>query len=120
MDVLVASDYRFYKTPNGGIWTDGQYPYGFWARYLSTFDTVRVLARVRHISQQLSGFVRADGQNVNFAALPDYSGPVQYALRGSVIRRTVRNLLSSAQAVILRTPGQIASVASSLMGQDRP
>ncbi len=49
MDLLYILDHRFARTPGGEVWTDSLYETAFWRRYLTVFDRVRVIARVREV-----------------------------------------------------------------------
>ena len=45
MNVAITVDHRFYRTPDGTVWTDGLNAYEFWSRYLTVFDGVKVIAQ---------------------------------------------------------------------------
>lgn len=49
MRVVVPLEHHFDRTPDGVVWTQTQFPYRFWQRYLEVFDQVRVVARVRDV-----------------------------------------------------------------------
>ena len=49
MDLTVSLECRFMGTPDGRVWTQTQYPYAFWTRYLRVYDHVHVLARVEPV-----------------------------------------------------------------------
>ena len=63
MQVVVTIDHRFYRTPCGAVWTESAFPYNFWTRYLSVFDSVRVVGRTREVDCPSEHWVRADGPN---------------------------------------------------------
>lgn len=107
MNVLISCEQHFDRTPNGGVWTDGQYPYRFWTRYLCAFDSVRVFARMRNASALPEDRQRADGEGVSFVDVPDYVGPQQYLLRAAKVAAAAAGGLSGAEAIILRVPGQM-------------
>ena len=44
MKVCVALEQRFYRTPDGAVWTDGPCARPFWDRYLEVFDEVQAIA----------------------------------------------------------------------------
>lgn len=108
MNVVVTLEHRFEQTPDGAVWTQTQYPCGFWRPYLEVFDTVRVIARVRQADSVPENWKRADGNRVVFAPVPYYVGPWQYLLKRRGVIRAVRAGLGSEDAVILRVPSQIA------------
>jgi glycosyltransferase involved in cell wall biosynthesis len=72
------------------------------------FDSVRVVARVRQVSAVPADWVRADGPQVSFVAVPDYVGPWHYLLRSGQVRRATRRGAEPGDAVILRVSSQLA------------
>ncbi|BAZ68528.1 group 1 glycosyl transferase [Fischerella sp. NIES-4106] len=109
MDLLVALEHRFERTPDGKVWTLTMFPHSFWIRYLEVFEHVRVVARVREVSLVSTGWKRADGDGVSFVAIPYYVGPVQYLLRIRQVQQAIANALTLNDAVILRVSSQIAN-----------
>ncbi len=109
MRVIVALRHRFECTPDGAVWTLGQFAYSFWTRYLGIFDHVCVVARVRQVADAPPDWQRADGEAVTFAPVPYYVGPWQYLLRARRVHEAVRSAITWREAVILRVPSQIAS-----------
>ena len=113
MDVVVALEYRFDRTPDGAVWTQTAYAYRFWQRYLDVFDAVYVVARVQNVERVPGDWQRCDGPNVTFSPVPHYLGPVQYLQRCRAVKRAVRGTIGEADAVILRVPSQIAATLMS-------
>ncbi|RAM51272.1 MAG: glycosyl transferase family 1 [Hapalosiphonaceae cyanobacterium JJU2] len=109
MNLLVALEHRFERTPDGKVWTLTMFPYSFWIRYLEVFDHVRVVACVREVSSVPTGWKRADGEGVSFVAVPYYVGPVQYLWRIRQVQQAIANALTLNDAVILRVSSQIAN-----------
>ncbi|WP_341530183.1 glycosyltransferase family 4 protein [Nostoc sp. UHCC 0302] len=109
MNVVIALEHRFDRTPDGVVWTQTQFPYSFWKRYLEVFDHVRVVARVRDISTLPPDFKEANGDRVSFIAIPYYIGPVQYLLRSLQVKRVAQQAVRTEDAVILRVGSRIAS-----------
>ena len=107
MNVLVTCEHRFERTPDGRVWTDGPFAYRFWTRYLDVFESLSVLARVREVETASNGAQPADGVKVAFLDVPDYSGPEQYLRRAVAVEKVARKAVYSAEAVILRVPGQM-------------
>src|SRR6266851_3724059 len=114
MIVVVTIEQRFDRTPDGGIWAP-MFGYSFWQRYLTVFDTVRVVARVRDVSEVPSHFSRADGDRVTFAGVAHYIGPWQYAVRSRQVRSAARRAIGPRDAVILRVDSQIAACVYPLL-----
>jgi glycosyltransferase involved in cell wall biosynthesis len=91
------------------VWTQTQFAYPFWTRYLAAFENVGVIARVRPVPSVPSDWKRADGLHISFKPLPDYLGPWQYAMRLNKIRRATRNFVGRGDAVVMRVSAHTAS-----------
>lgn len=109
MRILFVLEHHFERTPDGRVWTQAAYASRFWERFLTVFEEVRVVARVKETATQLAGKVRADGANISFAGIPDYTGPLQYLLQSREIQRKVRAAFRKGDAVILRVPSAIGT-----------
>lgn len=109
MNLIVAIDHRFDRTPDGAMWTMTSFTHSFWTRYLTVFDHVRVVARVRQVSSVSPNRTRCDGEGVSFASVPYYLGPLQYLQRARQVKRAARDAIGPNDAVILRIQGQISS-----------
>ena len=121
MRVSVVLEHRFERTPDGRVWTDGPFPYTFFTRYLETFESVRVLARVWRVPERRAGRQAASGDGVAFFEVPYYHGAFRYLLRRGAIRRALSQGLEHADPVILRVPSQVAIDAAHLLeAQHRP
>ena len=107
VNLLVALDHRFDRTPDGAVWS-WFFNYAFWARYLEVFDAVRVMARVRDVSGAAAVARRADGDRVAFVPMPFYHGPVQYLRQSGAVRAAIRAGVRRDDAVILRS-GQMGN-----------
>jgi glycosyltransferase involved in cell wall biosynthesis len=119
--VVVTSEYRFDRTPEGAVWTVDGPAYPFWTRYLSAFDEVRVVARVRECATPARRARRVDGDRVGVWPLPYYRGPAQYLLRRRAVGRAVRAATGPADAAILRVPSPIGTLlAQARARQGRP
>lgn len=119
--VAVFLDQRFHRTPDGRVWTDGAFTDKFFDRYLTVFESVRVVARVRDAPGIEGDWKLASGERVEFAAVPYYIGPLDYLKKRAAVRRAVSAALRWDDAVILRVPGQVSSCAAdSLRRAGRP
>ncbi len=119
MNLIVTLEYRFDRLPDGSVWTQTSFPYSFWNCYLQVFDSVRVVARVRDVSDMPVGWRRADGERVSFVAVPYYVGPEQFALRAMSVNRAVRSAVAPVDAVIMRVPSHLANVLTPLLKRTR-
>lgn len=121
MNAVIALEQRFDRTPDGRIWTTSVFSAPFWERYLSVFDSVSVLARVRDVSIEPAGARPVERDAIRFLAVPYYHGPLQYAAKAWSIRAALRSKVGAADALILRAPGRIAtSLLASVGRTSRP
>jgi len=121
MKVSVVLEHRFERTPDGRVWTQGPFPYSFFERYLAGFSEVHAVARGSDVEAPAEGALAADGPGVTFRTAPDYQGPWEYLRRRVDLGAAVDELLDPEDAVILRVPSQVASLAArSLERQGRP
>jgi glycosyltransferase involved in cell wall biosynthesis len=109
MDVVVALEHRFSRTPDGAVWTQAMFAYPFWQRYLEVFDRVRFAARVEDVSSVPDTWKRANGDQVDVAAIPHYVGPKQYLMKASQVKQAAQQAIGNHDAVILRVGSQIAN-----------
>jgi glycosyltransferase involved in cell wall biosynthesis len=109
MKLTVSLEARFFRTPDQKIWAESIPDYSFWCRYLDAFDFVEIVARVQDVVAVPPTYMRSDGDKVSFVPLPYYIGPLQYLLNAHKIMAITRAVVKSADAVILRTPGQVSS-----------
>jgi glycosyltransferase involved in cell wall biosynthesis len=108
MKVLVTTEERFCRTPDGKVWSGGSGSYSFWTRYLDVFDGVDVLARIANTSSIFPTWKQADGAGVTFRALPYAVGAAGHARQMFSIRRAIRGVLNRADALIVRAFSAIA------------
>lgn len=121
MNLVVALDFRFVRTPDGQVWTRTTYPLAFWERYLKVFDHVRIVARAETKSKVDENYQRVTGRGVEFAVIPFYLGPWQYLKARARVRDAVRNVVGPDDAVLCRVASQVASdLVPTLWKQNRP
>ncbi len=112
MRVLLTSEARFERTPDGVVW--GAAPYGFamWRRYLDVFASALLVARVADVRQPSAGSVEASGPGLHFCALPPYEGLGGLLRHIRHVRAAVGHAVGECQAAIVRSPSPIASLTS--------
>jgi glycosyltransferase involved in cell wall biosynthesis len=115
MKVVITLEQRFIRTPDGRIWTQGQFPYSFYLQYLKVFKKVSVIARVLDVERLPSGMIQANGKNVSFIPLPCYIGPLRFLLNFWKIRRIIKKSVNKEDAFILRISSNIASQLESIL-----
>jgi glycosyltransferase involved in cell wall biosynthesis len=108
MKLTVVSEARLLMSPDQKVWSDAS-DYSFLMRYLDVFDSVEFMTRVAPVSEIPSHFKRVDGPGVTSCPLPSYLGPAQYLLKSSRIKQISASVDKSAEAVLLRAPGQVAN-----------
>lgn len=104
--VTVLTDHRFCRDNTGTVWTETIFPYSFWTRYLSVFDSVRVLARVQQVDVAPARAHQANGVGVEFADGPFYLGPKDYLRQRKRVAEFFQDTYDKESAYILRLPGQ--------------
>ncbi|TKJ32452.1 MAG: glycosyl transferase family 1 [Planctomycetes bacterium B3_Pla] len=117
MKVCVILEQRYRRTPNGAVWGDPacSHLFSFWSRYLTTFDGVRVVARVEDVPSVPSDWRRADGENVSFFPIPYYIGPYQYLRVAHQVKKAAQGAIAGEHAVVLRLWSQIAATVVPLL-----
>lgn len=107
MRVVVTTEMRFTRTPDGTVWANGGPGRSFWDRYLAVFEQVRIVARVADRPRPAAGSLRVDGGPVEVWPVPHYVGPRQYLLRRAAVSASVRAAAADVDAVLLRVPSQV-------------
>jgi L-malate glycosyltransferase len=109
VEVSVTVEQRFFSAPDGSVWTNGQFPYPFWERYLAVFDHVHIIARASEETDIDAKARRVDGAGVSLQKLPFYHGPQQYLLKRGQVRAAVKRYAQLDTAYILRMSSPIGS-----------
>jgi len=117
LDAVVTCEYRFFRTPDGSVWTSSAFQYEFWNRYLEVFDRLSVVARIQDVEAADSTWSLSSGASVDFIALPYYVGLVGLLKNLLTIRKVVQKACSEEKAVIFRVPSQ--SVMLATFGQSK-
>ena len=120
MQLVVALEQVYMRTPDGAVWTPEQFPASFFHRYLDVFDRVRVVARVASCASAAGEWKRLDDGPIELIALPAYHGPLGYALALPDIVSILRASLHGNEAVLLRVASPIATVLRSVISPDTP
>jgi glycosyltransferase involved in cell wall biosynthesis len=120
VELTIALEHRFYRTPDGRYWTQTLYPRQFWSRYLTVFSRVKILARVHEASGEVEGWRRVDGDGISVAAIPAYVGPWAFVRMVRHVRAAIARAIADDSALLLRVPGLVATLAFSAMQRGRP
>lgn len=110
MNALVAVDALLYRTPDGKVWTRTIYGYDFWTRYLDVFETISVVSRMEEVDyEEVKGYLRSDGERVNFKALPMARGSKEYIKKLPLYIGRVKKVVKGEQCAIIRLPSIAAT-----------
>src|SRR5271166_4013373 len=121
MQIIITSEYRFSLAPDGSVWTNVAYGYPFWARYLSAFDSVRIVARAKVDPAISESYKAVTGPAVEFWPLPFYLGPEQFLLRRREICKSLLTAVGPGDALLCRVGSRLADeLLPSFWKEDRP
>lgn len=109
MRVCVVTEERFNRTPDGSVWTSRVHGYDFWRRYLTEFEAVKVVGRVRDISAKEPAWRRVGGDGVEIAPVAYYVGPWQYLRKRKSVIESARDSTGPSDAIIFRLHSQLAN-----------
>ncbi len=115
MKLIFADEIRLRSAPDGSVWSSGWGAYQQFASYLSVFDSVEVVCRIRSESDCLAKGIRCDGPGVSFRPLPWYVGPSQYLAKARMVKRAVRAAYDGEAAYLLRVPSHVASLLQRIL-----
>lgn len=109
MQVVIATECRFIQDEQGLVCSDnGTRAYSFWSRYLSVFDSVKVVGRL--CSGKSPAMQPVEGPGVIFCPLPGYVGPIEYWRNQRQVKDTIRQVCSEDSAFIGRCPGMVSNI----------
>jgi glycosyltransferase involved in cell wall biosynthesis len=83
----------------------------FWKRYLTVFDSVTVVARVKRVETLPDNWNKSTGEGVEFCAVPDFYGTWQYLRIRDKVNAIVIEATKRADAYILRVPCTLGTAA---------
>lgn len=108
MRVLLTSEARFERTPDGAIWGPPAYGQALWTRYLDVFSAVLVAARVADVREPSAGCVTASRPQVEFWPLPPYAGLSGLVQNVARLRGRLADAVGNVPAIIARAPSPLA------------
>ncbi|MEV4478297.1 glycosyltransferase [Micromonospora coxensis] len=115
--VVVTTESRFTRTPDGTVWTADVADHRFWRRYSAVFPWVRVVARVTDVPAPGPADRPVTGDGVEVWPVPSYAGPAQYLRTRGRLRRAVVAAAGDTDAVILRVPSPIGMTLALARGR---
>jgi glycosyltransferase involved in cell wall biosynthesis len=104
MKILFAYDNKFCRGADGLYYSDGQFPYRLWQRYLEVFDEIVVAGRVRPLraGERLEDLDLSSGPQVSFTEIPSISSPIDMFANRPEAARRIANALKDCDALIVR------------------
>lgn len=100
--LLLVTDHRFYSW-NENVYDNYVFDYDFFAEYLSVFNEVTVLARVKPIKSFDPSLKISTGTNVKFLVLPDFRG-IKWLLKSKKLLSNYKSHISKFDAICYRIP----------------
>ncbi len=114
MKVTVILDHKFVRDDRGRVCAQTMFGDSFWQRYLTAFDSVDVVCRVRPATAG-DHPIPIENERVQFLPVPFYQGPREFLKHHRVIRKQLHRRLDAAEAVILRVPQILPTFAASTL-----
>jgi glycosyltransferase involved in cell wall biosynthesis len=118
MKIAFAHDHVFYVDEKSNYYSDGQFPYRIWGRYLKVFDEINVISRFKKVDNTVNimNYNLSSGKNVQFTSIPNIN-----SLKGILNRKEVRKIiiktLQNCDALIARLPSEIGLLSISVAKQ---
>ena len=110
-DVAIINVETHFLNIDGHIYAESLMDSLFWSKYLSAFNKLYVIARIKQYdNENLSEWVLSDCEDVVFLPLPDYRGPKEYLKYYFAIKRAIKKYsseLSGKAVAIMRSPSPI-------------
>jgi len=110
---MFAYDHKFYRGEDGNYYSNGQFPYRIWQRYLEVFDELVVAVRVRPAlpGEKIEKLDLSSGPRVRFVEIPSISGLVAMFAARAEAKRLLTDALKDCDALITRGSaiGRLAS-----------
>jgi len=107
--VLVSIDAHFLKY-KGRYFTTIIYNYSFWKRYLSVFDEVLIMTRVREVNEYHHNYMEVDGKDVHVIEIADFTGLPTPNNLVEIYDTMKRWVLHAEGSFILRVPGIVSTM----------
>src|SRR5437763_13136774 len=119
MRLCITTEEHYLRTPEGRMWTVAGNGCVHFQHYLGAFEEVCVVARVRDVAAP-SDWRRVDGDGVSVAAVPDYTGPLEYLRARRQVMQAIQAAAGERDDVVLRVGAQSAACLQSCLAEDKP
>ena len=115
MKIVFVHDHKFCRDDSGAYYSDGQFPYELWARYLQYFDEIIVMGRVRSLREEESwGMLDlSSGPKVEFVEIPVPLHPGARLFSSCKVKKRMEETIRHADGVIVRN-GELAVLAAAV------
>jgi glycosyltransferase involved in cell wall biosynthesis len=112
MRILLTSEARFERTPDGTVWASASSGSAIWSPYLEVFSSVLLAARVADVVEPSPGCTQASTPGLSFCGLPPYSGLAGFVRSGRAVRSALDRAVRGCPAVVVRSPSALAYLAA--------
>ena len=116
MRTLFCVDHTFLYDGVGNVYSEGQFPYDLWLRYLDVFDELTIVTRGRRLmsGQSSSQLYKSSGPRVSFLFVPSMRGPVAIFTGRLHAAQKLAAVIESFDAVIARLPSETGLLGAAL------
>lgn len=119
MKLLLVDNAHLFKDVSGCYYTPSIYNDDFFQRYLSVFDSVRFVAKVRKVNEvDCQKMLKITDSRVEILELPWYSGTVDLLKKMPILVRLFRRSFQGCACALLRLT-QVEGILAFLLGWDR-
>ncbi len=113
MKLAFVTEARFTKGKNDCVYGDAAFNSSLWQRYLTTFDQVYVIARVKTDVNYVSDkkYI-SSGDKIHFIELPYYIGPLEFLKKYLAIKNKIKREIQKLSdcKFLCRVPGNISNL----------
>jgi len=107
--VALVKEERFFRSPDGRLWSRwGTGPHT-WAPFLEVFDKVLLVARVKNVESAPVGATLASHERMEVCPVTYFQGPWEYLQRLPSVHRDLRRWASMGVPLVLRIPSPLAN-----------
>ncbi len=101
MKALLINSARFVRTPDGRVYSNGQFPYSYWTRYLRHFDALVLVCRMSNCKEIPKKWNLSSGPSVTFVGTPDdHNNPLMQLQSGQKLQ-IIRKQMDNCDAVVI-------------------
>ena len=104
MKFLYCHDNFYMETPNGNVYSAGQFPYSYFYPFLQACDELRVVARAAEFkpTSNVAKLNIASGERVSFRLLPNINSPMGLLQHYETVKEALYEELQEADGIIIR------------------